>query len=79
MPYKSKNQYEYYKTGLYEFQAAALAAYYGLNIVPSENYFEDCGPIYYEEELIPPVPNSREILPYEYPAFIVGINDWDCY
>ncbi|KAA6362866.1 MAG: hypothetical protein EZS28_041607 [Streblomastix strix] len=76
LPY---DQYEYFKGCLYEFQAAVIAAYYGLNIVPSENYLAECGPTLYIEKLTPPAENGYEIHTFDYPAFVGGVNDAKCY
>ncbi|KAA6373122.1 MAG: hypothetical protein EZS28_031350, partial [Streblomastix strix] len=48
---------------------------YGINIIPSENYFAECGPYNCREDKIPPTQAPHSINTYEYPVFAFGVND----
>ncbi|KAA6367007.1 MAG: hypothetical protein EZS28_037467, partial [Streblomastix strix] len=72
-------RYKYRTSGVFEFHTAVLAAYYGLNVVPSDYYYTECGPYEYREETETHSEDPLQINPSDKPAFVVGINDVNCY
>ncbi|KAA6397382.1 MAG: hypothetical protein EZS28_007094 [Streblomastix strix] len=79
IPFVSDSRYDYHYLHLYEYQAAVLAAYYGLNIIPSDYYFSECGPKYYRM-IAPDITGVPiQIQTEDFPLFVVGINDQRCY
>ncbi|KAA6376289.1 MAG: hypothetical protein EZS28_028185 [Streblomastix strix] len=73
------NLYEFYNTRIYEFQAAVLAAYYGLNVKPSSLHYLECGVEYFMYEGVDSSNSSVGNIKWHYPIFALGVNDQNCY
>ncbi|KAA6396590.1 MAG: hypothetical protein EZS28_007884 [Streblomastix strix] len=53
--------------------------HYGINIIPSENCFAECGSYNYREDKIPPTQAPHSIKPYEYSVIAFCVNDTKYY